>query len=452
MFLEASLQAQLAECRAQVEHWQGVATICELSKQEELAELQKQCDQEIQSLQEALRETAEQYEARLSVLQSQSGEWRRASGQNMISGRKGNNESPASLTNSLSEAVAVEQRQNQPSDLEVSTEGEGTPPTSEAYFSLRHCDSASLSSFSLDTPSLPRKLHAQEDTDSLVSTGTLVPEAIYLPPAGHRLVPHGDWDALNAQVSELRGELSRLQEEKEELERELDTQTNKTHKQVSMLQAQVHTSEALLQDLQKSFSQSQSAVQSRLSLSLSQRKVSTELSRLKGEEVQDEPDCFPATLQGAHCEERLRIEIVNLRDQLDTRTEENEVLEVRLSSLKTETERVSSQKEQLQAELLSCRSELEALRVALSHLQSTSKTLSTEKAALQQQSLELRSQVISMRSQVDTSQTVQRDFVQLSQSLQMRLEVIRQAETLEQVREVLEEGRREAASSPVDSP
>lgn len=54
-FSEASLWAQLAECRAQVEHWQGVATICELSKQEELAELQKQCDQEIQSLQEALR-------------------------------------------------------------------------------------------------------------------------------------------------------------------------------------------------------------------------------------------------------------------------------------------------------------------------------------------------------------------------------------------------------------
>ena len=50
-----SLQAQLAGCRAQLEHWQGVATICELSKQEELGELQKQCDQEMQSLQEALR-------------------------------------------------------------------------------------------------------------------------------------------------------------------------------------------------------------------------------------------------------------------------------------------------------------------------------------------------------------------------------------------------------------
>ncbi|XP_032394601.1 rab GTPase-binding effector protein 2 isoform X2 [Etheostoma spectabile] len=459
----ASLQAQLAECQAQAEHWQGVATICELSKQEELTELQKQCDQEIQSLQEALRETAAQYEARISVLQSQSVEWRRASGQNMVSGRKGrmdaevaSNEPPTSITSSPTEAEATgstDRRHNQSAELEAGVvEGEGTPPTTEAYFSLRHCDSASLSSFSLDTPSLPRKLHAQEDTDSLVSTGTLVPEAIYLPPAGHRLVTHGDWDALNSQVSELRGEVSRLQAEKEELERELDTQTNKTHKQVSMLQCQVHTSEALLQDLQKHFSQSQNAVQSRLAeLSFSQRKVCSELSRLKGEEVDDEgpesSSSFPATLQGAHCEERLRIEIVNLREQLDTRTEEN----VQLSSLKTEAERIQAQKDQLQAELLACRTELEALRVALSHVQSTNKTLSSEKAALHQKCLELRSQVISLRSQVDTSQTVQRDFVQLSQSLQVKLEVIRQAESLEQVREILEEGVSEATSSPADA-
>lgn len=460
---EAGLQAQLAECRAQVEHWQGVATICELSKQEELAELQKQCDQEIQSLQEALRETAAQYEARIAVLQSQPVEWRRASGQNMISGRKGrmdvevsSNESLTQINNSLTEAEVLPSPGNKPADLEAAAEGEGAPLTMEGYFSLRNCDSASLSSFSLDTPSLPRRHHGQDDTDSLVSTGTLVPEAIYLPPAGHRLVTHSDWDALNAQVSELRGEVSRLQAEKEDLEKELDTQTNHTHKQVTMLQSQVLTSEALLQDLQKSFSQSQNAVQSRLAeLSLSQRKMCSELCRLKGEEVEDEaPDSsssFPATLQGAHCEERLRIEIVNLREQLDTRTEENEVLEVQLSSLKTETEKIQAQKEQMQAELLACRTELEALRVALSHVQSTNKTLSSEKAALQQQCLELRSQVISLRSQVETSQTVQRDFVQLSQSLQVKLELIRQAESLEQVREILGEGVSEAASSPAEA-
>ncbi|XP_069005857.1 rab GTPase-binding effector protein 2 [Embiotoca jacksoni] len=460
---EASLQGQLAEYRAQAEHWQGVATICELSKQEELAELQKQCDQEIQSLQEALRETAAQYEARIAVLQSV--EWRRPSGQ--ISGRKGRmdaevsrNGSPTSLARSLSEdeaaAGSTDRTRSQPAELEAAADGEAAPLTTEGYFSLRQCDSASLSSFSLDTPSLPRKLHAQEDTDSLVSTGTLVPEAIYLPPAGHRLVTHNDWDGLNAQVSELRGEVSRLQVEKEELERELETQTNHTHKQVSTLQSQVQTSEALLQDLQKSFSQSQNAVQSRLSeLSLSQRKMCSELSRLKGEEaeedVADAGSSHQAALHGAHCEERLRIEIVNLREQLETRTEENDVLEVQLSSLKTETERIQAQRDQLQAELLACRTELEALRVALSHVQTTNKTLSNDKAALHQQYLELRSQLISMRSQVDTSQTVQRDFVQLSQSLQVKLELVRQAETLEQVREVLEEGDSEAASPPADA-
>lgn len=448
----SDLQAQLAESRAQVEHWQGVATICELSKQEELAELQKQCDQEIQSLQEALRETAAQYEARIAFLQSQHSEPRRAGRQNLSAGKKGRREPelPASANNLQSDGdtQGSPERPGQAPDLE-----DGAPLSTDGFFSLGQCDSASLSSFSMDTPSLPRKLNAQDDTDSLVSTGTLVPEAIYLPPAGHRLVPHADWDALHAQLSDLRAEVSRLESEKEDLEKELDTQTNQTHKQVSKLQYQVKTSEALLKDLHKSFSQSQNAVQSRLAeLSLSQRKMHSELSRLKGEEVEEaamEATSLIPTLQGAHCEERLRIEIVNLREQLDARTEENEVLEVQFSSLKTETERIQAVKDQLQADLLACRTELDGLRVALSHVQGTNKSLAADKACIQQQCLELRSQVISLRSQVDTSQTVQRDFVQLSQSLQVKLELIRQAETLEQVREIVEDGGKEnEASSP----
>ncbi|XP_005807068.1 rab GTPase-binding effector protein 2-like [Xiphophorus maculatus] len=462
----ASLQAQLAEYRAQAEHWQGVATICELSKQEELAELQKQCDEEIQSLQEALRETAAQYEARIAVLQSQPVDWRRTSGHNATSSRKGRgdadfstNDSPTSGVNSSKEdeaASPADQTRSQPAESEAAAEGESSALSAEGYFSLQNCDSASLSSFSLDTPSLPRKLLAQDDTDSLVSTGTLVPEAIYLPPAGHRLVTHSDWDAMNAQLSELRGEVSRLQAEKEELERELDTHTHQTHKQVSLLQSQVQASETLLQDLQKSFSQSQNAVQSRLAeLSLSQRKMCCELSRLRGEEVDesllDPLSSLSSAQHGAHCEERLRIEIVNLREQLDSRTEENDVLEVQLSTLRTETEKIQAQKDQQQAELLSCRSELDALRVALTHLQSSNKTLTHDKAVLHQQCLELRSQVISLRSQVDTSQTVQRDFVELSQSLQVKLELIRQAESLEQVKEILGESVREAESQPADA-
>lgn len=446
------LQSQLADYRAQVEHWQGVATICELSKQEELAELQKQCDQEIQSLQEALRETAAQYEARIAFLQSQHSEPRRHSGQKLGSGKKGRIEAESlSTPRSIHGESDVPASSERPGpDLE-----DGAPVSSDGFFSLRHCDSASLSSFSLDTPSLPRKPHAQDDTDSLVSTGTLVPEAIYLPPAGHRLVTHCDWDTVHTQLSELRSEVSRLESEKEDLEKELDTQTNQTHKQVTKLQSQVRASEALLKDLHKSFSQSQNAVQSRLAeLSLSQKKMHSELSHLKGEEVEEEAmeaSSLIPTLQGAHCEERLRIEIVNLREQLDARTEENDILEVQFSSLKTEMEKIQAQKDQLQAELLACRTELDALRVALSHVQSTNKSLTADKESFQQQCLELRSQVISLRSQVDTSQTVQRDFVQLSQSLQVKLELVRQAETMEQVREIVEDGVSEAASSPAEA-
>lgn len=54
---------------------------------------------------------------------------------------------------------------------------------------------------------------------------------------------------------------------------------------------------------------------------------------------------------------------------------------VQLSSLKTETERIQAQKDQLEADLLAGRTELDALRVALSHVQSANKTLGNEKVA-----------------------------------------------------------------------
>ncbi|XP_076153739.1 rab GTPase-binding effector protein 2 isoform X1 [Alosa pseudoharengus] len=440
----AHLQTQLEKVQAQLEHWQGVATICELSKEEELKELQKHCDQEIQSLQEALRETASQYEARISSLQMERTQWRRASFGNDSKGAgggvcegRGSEVEGGELEHTGLMMMGGGYLDSSPSHLDSSPSHLDSSPS--------HLDASSLVSFSMDTPSLPRR-PPQDDTASIVSTGTLVPEAIYLPPPGHRLITHSDWDALHAQVAELQGELTQLREQRIELERELDTQTTETQKQVSVLQSQVQTSEALLQELQQSFSQSQSAVQSRLAeLSVSQRRVCSELSRLKGEEPEEEgaaemnTNFSSSSMQGSHSEERLRIEIVNLKEQLETRTEESEVLEVRLSSLKTETDRIQTQKEKLECELQACRTELQGLRVALAHLQGDKKSLQNDKESLQQQCLEFRSQVISLRTQMDTSQTVQMDFVQLSQSLQVKLELIRQAQTLDQVKAILGE-------------
>ncbi len=87
-----------------------------------------------------------------------------------------------------------------PLDLLAETSDTETTGLMMDYFP-QHCDSASMSSFCMDTPSLSRHPPPQDDTSSLVSTGTLVPEAIYLPPPGHRLVTHTDWDKLQAQVS-----------------------------------------------------------------------------------------------------------------------------------------------------------------------------------------------------------------------------------------------------------
>ncbi|XP_047657048.1 rab GTPase-binding effector protein 2 isoform X1 [Tachysurus fulvidraco] len=441
---EVNIQLQLLECRAQLEHWQGVAKICELSKQEELQDLQRQCDQEIQSLHEAIRETASQYEARISALQSERSQWRRAgfTPENRDSVKKGRIESGSPPSDRLKNECAAGDGDSRELLAEPS-DAESTGLHMEGFYT-QQCDSSSLSCFSLDTPSLPRRMPPQDDTASLVSTGTLVPEAIYLPPPGHHLVTHADWDGLHAQVAELQEELTHLKEQKAQLEKELDIQTTETKKQVAVLQSQAQTSETLLQELQKSFSQAQSTVQSRLKeLSLSQRRVCSELSRLKGGEMEESTagdehsELF--TLQGAHTEERLRIEIVNLREQLEMRTEESEVLEVQLSSLKTETDRIQSDKEKLEGELQESRTELQGLRVALSHLQRDIKTQSHDKTVLHGQCLELRSQVISLRSQLDTSQAVQRDFVQLSQSLQVKMEQIRQAESLDQVRRVLGE-------------
>lgn len=82
-------------------------------------------------------------------------------------------------------------------------------PAAEAF--AHNCDdSASISSFSLGGAAGSTSLRGpqglspeQEETASLVSTGTLVPEGIYLPPPGYQLVPDSQWEQLQVEVSGL---------------------------------------------------------------------------------------------------------------------------------------------------------------------------------------------------------------------------------------------------------
>lgn len=357
-------------------------------------------------------------------------------------------------------------------------------PAAEAF--AHNCDdSASISSFSLGggasgSASLPRSRQGlspeQEETASLVSTGTLVPEGIYLPPPGYQLVPDNQWEQLQLEGRQLQKDLESVSRERDELQEGLRRSNEDCAKQMQVLLAQVQNSEQLLRTLQGTVSQAQERVQLQMAeLANSHKCLSHEVKRLTEENQglraeqpsssvprvleQDEgweellPSSLPElqqlvrrTQQEArarqqaqeHEAERLRIEIVTLREALDEETaaraslegqlrvqrEETEVLEASLCSLRMEMERV--QEEQSKAK------RQEVLRPS----QGTGRT---EEAQLTDLLSEQRAKMLRLQAELETSEQVQRDFVRLSQALQVRLERIRQAGSLEQVRGIIDE-------------
>lgn len=486
--LVARLQTQLADALLEIENIKAVATISESTKQEAIEEVRQRCKEEVASLHTIMNESISVYESQVASLESECEEkrggegraererrmslesemeraqadserWReivqplereirelreqlkRERGQQQYSRpaageeeggerrRGGRGGAGAGGCHSRGGEVEEDEEVDYTSDPSLPRSLPPSPPllfegggSEDDTFSCRNGGTGEdPDSFSLGTPCLERRhpqtlTPEQEETASLVSTGTLVPEAIYLPPPGHRLVTDKEWWGLQAQLKQVQISLSqsnqefeRERSEKERLEQELKHSALECAKQVSVLMEQVQNSESLLQTLQKTLSQSQSSVQQQL---------------------------------GVHSEERLRIEIVNLREQLETRTEMCEVLEVQLSSLRTESDRVQGEKQQLcsqmECELQESRSAVISLKEALSQVQRRAEEDSTERAALQKLFSEERNKCQCLQAELDTSEGVQRDFVRLSQMLQMRLEQVRQADSLEQIRDILD--------------
>ncbi|KAK2097780.1 Rab GTPase-binding effector protein 2 [Saguinus oedipus] len=401
-------------------------------------------------------------------------------------------------------------------------------PAAEAF--AHNCDdSASISSFSLgggagSSASLPRSRQGlspeQEETASLVSTGTLVPEGIYLPPPGYQLVPDTQWEQLQMEGRQLQKDLESVTHERNELQEGLRRSNEDCAKQMQVLLAQVQNSEQLLRTLQGTVSQAQERVQLQMAELVTTHKcLHNEVKRLNEEnqglraeqppssapqglqQEQGEEESLPssvpelqqllrhtqqeaqARLQAQeHGAERLRIEIVTLREALEEETaaraslegqlrvqrEETEVLEgecvlevilwiahpgwASLCSLRTEVERV--QQEQSKArweealgqwpgfakpEDVGVRGSVEGGTVLgppmVSQAQVSVMSLQAQLPDLSEQ----RAKVLRLQAELETSEQVQRDFVRLSQALQVQLERIRQAETLEQVRSIMDE-------------
>ncbi|XP_059010082.1 rab GTPase-binding effector protein 2 isoform X1 [Mustela lutreola] len=514
------LRAELAGALAEMETMKAVAEVSESTKAEAVAAVQRQCQEEVASLQAILKDSISSYEAQITSLkqerqqqQQDCEEKERELGRlkqllsraHPLDSLEKQMEKAHEDSEKLREIVLpmeqeieelkakllraeeliqeIQRRPRHPPSLHGSTEllprsRDPSPPlepledlsadggaAAEAF--AHNCDdSASISSFSLGggagSASLPRSRQAlspeQEETASLVSTGTLVPEGIYLPPPGYQLVPDTQWEQLQTEGRQLQKDLERVSQERDELQEGLRRSNEDCAKQMQVLLAQVQNSEQLLRTLQGTVSQAQERVQLQMAeLATSHKCLRHEVKRLteenqglraeqlpssapRGLEQEEGPEeSLPSlvpelqqlvrhTRQEAraqqqareHEAERLRIEIVTLREALEEETAARASLEGQLRVQREETE-------VLEASLCSLRTEMERVQQEQS------------KAQLTDLLSEQRAKVLRLQAELETSEQVQRDFVRLSQALQVRLEQIRQAESLEQVRSILGE-------------
>lgn len=513
------LRAELAGALAEMETMKAVAEVSESTKAEAVAAVQRQCQEEVASLQAILKDSISSYETQIAALKQERQQQQQDfeekdrelghlkqllarahpldSLEKQMEKAHEDSEKLREIVLPMEQEITelkgklqraeeliqeIQRRPRQPASLHGSTEllplsrnpspplepleepSGDAGPAAEAF--AHNCDdSASISSFSLGGAAGSASLRGpqglspeQEETASLVSTGTLVPEGIFLPPPGYQLVPDSQWEQLQVEGRQLQKELESVSRERDELQEGLRRSNEDCAKQMQVLLAQVQNSEQLLRTLQGTVSQAQERVQLQMAeLATSHKCLSQEVKRLNeenqglraeqlpssalqgSEQREDQDEALPSSIQELHLlvqntrqqararqqaqeheAEHLRIEIVKLREALDEETaakaslerqlrvqrEETDVLEASLCSLRIETERV--QQEQRKAQLTDLLSEQ-------------------------------RAKTLRLQAELETSEQVQRDFVRLSQALQVRLERIRQAETLQQVRSILDE-------------
>ncbi|XP_044159687.1 rab GTPase-binding effector protein 2 [Bufo gargarizans] len=328
----------------------------------------------------------------------------------------------------------------------------------------RGFDCVSISSFPGD-----RLIQGQEDTASLISTATLVPECIYIPPAGYQLLSEQEFAQQKAALQNTAERLEKATQEKEALQDALRCSSEDCAHQVKQLLDQIKNSEEILQSLQKNMADSQQkTAQKMAALTASFSRLCQEVNCLSDENeklrtlsLQAPPAGQTAQLSSPqmaaqHRQERLCIEIVSLQEELkaeqvakqdleeqlrramDTHTEEREIMEATLSSLRTEMERIQQDRKQAEIQLQESEGQVQKLWESLGDQEKILQKEKEEKVSLRMSLNDERNKISRLQSELKTSEEVQRDFVRLSQRLQVSLEKIRQATSMEDVHDILE--------------
>ncbi|XP_029375253.1 rab GTPase-binding effector protein 1 isoform X4 [Echeneis naucrates] len=293
---------------------------------------------------------------------------------------------------------------------------------------------------------------------------------------------------LQVMLRQANDQLERTMTEKQNLEDSVKAANEGTAAKVSSLMQRVQESETLLSTLQQAFSDAKRSTQEQMVVLVrSREQVADELSRLQRDneslqgkhrlhvELQQQEDFqMPNTvqeLQGVvvrlredmvslrtsadHMEEKLKAKILFLKEQIQAEQclkenledtlqleiegckEEIDILEASFSSLKTELERIKTEKEQLERSLAEKTEALESIQGPRIILEQQLKELTTAKSALESQVLDERGKAQRLQTELDVSEQVQKDFVKLSQTLQVQLERIRQADSLDRIRVIL---------------
>ncbi|XP_061818741.1 rab GTPase-binding effector protein 1 [Nerophis lumbriciformis] len=289
---------------------------------------------------------------------------------------------------------------------------------------------------------------------------------------------------LQAMLRQANDQLERTMTEKQNLEDSVKTGNEETSAKVAALMQRVQESETLLGTLQEAFSDAKRNTQEQMAVLVQSREqVADELSRLQRDNEslqgkhrlhtelqQQESFTMPSTVQDLqskvlqlredtvglrtsadHMEEKLKAEILFLKEQIQAEQCLKENLEDTLqleiesckeeiasfSSLKTQLEQTKAEKEQLRSRLAEKTETLENIQALRMSLEQHLKELSAVKGALESQVLEEKDKAQRLQTELDVSEQVQKDFVKLSQTLQVKLERIRQADSLDGIRLIL---------------
>ncbi|XP_056389719.1 rab GTPase-binding effector protein 2 isoform X2 [Hyla sarda] len=259
--------------------------------------------------------------------------------------------------------------------------------------------------------------------------------------------------------------LEKVTQEKETLQEALRCSSEECANQVNQLLEQIKNSEEILQSLQKNLTDTQQkTAQKMAALTASFSRLCQEVNCLSEENeklrtlsLQVPPPGQTSQVSSPqraaqHRQERLCIEIVSLQEELkaeqvakqdleeqlrranDSHTEERATL----SSLRTEMERIQQDRKQAEVQLQESESQVQKLWESAGDQEKILQKEREEKASLELALSDERNKVLRLQAERKTTEEVQRDFVRLSQTLQVSLEKIRQATSMKDVHDILE--------------